>query len=1067
MEALMRERRAVLGTGAVLVGMGTALLSGTAVAAADSGEDTGQPTDASAAPAAQASSSAPTRRSAANRTKTPAPATSADEAQADRATGVAGSDRVRVRSPKNIAPAPSAATAPAPKVTVPAAAVSEPAPLAQTVTAAPAATATAAAPSAPTPASAATLVIKALAALGRGPVAPGEVAAPAATVVTAQRQSAQSAAATGTEDTVAAAPPDPEVFAPEVFALSAVDPALPGYTNGVTGVQLGNSRLEIPGAFIGNTVDADWYFPTQADGTIDAQGVIWFQHGFGASNTFYSALVTDLARRTNSIVVAPTLTSIPFTLSGGCLTCAATEEAAAAAFLDPTRSALVESALAAGYTGDVSELLGNFALAGHSAGGGFSIAVASDYISAGSDIQDGNLVGVVMYDGVSNDAFSTGFAEQIAVLAAADKPTYQIAAPAQAWNAFGVTTNTLAALRPGEFTGVVLTGGSHVDSMIGSNLLFNFILQAVTQEVPAGNTAATYTLGTGWINDMYAGDTPQDAQYGFYAGANEAIMMGPTSAVGLPSIAANDMSFGDRLLTSVLGMFGITLPPPVTVVPNGVTGVVVPPLSNGVTGVRTASAILDIPCGDNGYPAPASWYFPTQADGTVDANGVIWLQHGFLGFNEWYSDMAIALAQETNSIVVAPSIFWFDNPICPGCYLGSPAIRVAAAEMFQGDRTELNVSANAAGLQGPLPEKFILTGHSAGGNFATSVAALLVDTPQVDNLLGVVMFDGVSRPPTFTNQLAVLDAAEKPDYQISAPPQRWNAWDIATESMEAAYPGRFNGLQIINGSHSDVIEGDTLFADLAEILSDIIVRPSPPGGKDAVRTLATGWVNDIYAGNTTYATNPFQPLYGIYGPDGEGPQSPQIPNRDIAMGQADAATLPAPPPVDLNQYAGKWYEQGSVRQFFSIGLVNTTATYTPLADGTVKVENFGQYFGPHGPAVTIVGAAVPVNAFNTRLNVGFGGLFGPAQPSTDEPGNYWILDYAPDYSWAIVGDPNGTSGYILTRDQFIPEAEYNALVAKAYQLGVNRLIIPTRQFPAPSSGAAVAGPESVPASVLV
>ncbi len=122
--------------------------------------------------------------------------------------------------------------------------------------------------------------------------------------------------------------------------------------------------------------------------------------------------------------------------------------------------------------------------------------------------------------------------------------------------------------------------------------------------------------------------------------------------------------------------------------------------------------------------------------------------------------------------------------------------------------------------------------------------------------------------------------------------------------MEAAYPGRFNGLQIINGSHSDVIEGDSLFADLAEILSDIIVRPSPPGGKDAVRTLATGWVNDIYAGNTTYATNPFQPLYGIYGPDGEGPQSPQIPNRDIAMGEADAATLPAPPPVDLNQYAG-------------------------------------------------------------------------------------------------------------------------------------------------------------------
>ena len=166
------------------------------------------------------------------------------------------------------------------------------------------------------------------------------------------------------------------------------------------------------------------------------------------------------------------------------------------------------------------------------------------------------------------------------------------------------------------------------------------------------------------------------------------------------------------------------------------------------------------------------------------------------------------------------------------------------------------------------------------------------------------------------------------------------------------------------------------------------------------------------------------------------------------MGLADAATLPAPPPVDINQYAGKWYEQGSVRQFFSLGLVNTTATYTPLADGSVKVENSGQYFGPNGPAVNIVGAAVPVNAFNTRLNVGFPGFFG-GQPTATEPGNYWILDYAPDYSWAIVGDPNGTSGYILTRQQFIPEAEYNQLVARAYQLGVIRVIIPTRQYPAP------------------
>ena len=77
---------------------------------------------------------------------------------------------------------------------------------------------------------------------------------------------------------------------------------------------------------------------------------------------------------------------------------------------------------------------------------------------------------------------------------------------------------------------------------------------------------------------------------------------------------------------------------------------------------------------------------------------------------------------------------------------------------------------------------------------------------------------------------------------------------------------------------------------------------------------------------------------------------------------------------------------------------------------------------------------------------GCGFFFG--QPGDGEPGNYWILDYAPDYSWAIVSDPSGFSGYILTRDQTIPADEYDALVARARQLGVWGWITPTAQYPA-------------------
>jgi lipocalin len=280
--------------------------------------------------------------------------------------------------------------------------------------------------------------------------------------------------------------------------------------------------------------------------------------------------------------------------------------------------------------------------------------------------------------------------------------------------------------------------------------------------------------------------------------------------------------------------------------------------------------------------------------------------------------------------------------------------------------------------------------------------------------------------------------------------------------MLAEYPDQFFGVQIDAGSHTDVIGGDSIWGLLGTIGSDIFVKPSPPGGKAAVRTFATGWINDIYNG-----TGPTDPFYGIYGNPNDGVY---VPNQPIVMGEAGATTLPAPPPVVVDKdlpptqtYLGKWYEQGSVKMFFSIGLVNTTATYSLNSDGSIKVENSGNYFGPNGLASNITGSAVPVTGSdNTRLNVGFFG----AEPDATNPGNYWILDFDPDYRWAIVGDSKGTSGYILTRDQEFPTEEYDKLVARAYQLGVKRNITPTAQYPTPPA-ASLPGPSALPASARV
>ncbi|CAN5366624.1 hypothetical protein BH09ACT7_BH09ACT7_49850 [soil metagenome] len=451
--------------------------------------------------------------------------------------------------------------------------------------------------------------------------------------------------------------------------------------------------------------------------------------------------------------------------------------------------------------------------------------------------------------------------------------------------------------------------------------------------------------------------------------------------------------------------------------------------TSGVTGVKVGHSDLYIPVGaDESYTAAADWYFPTQADGTVNAQGVIYLQHGFLGNKSWYSALATQLAQQTNSVVVAPNLPWFQLPWnCSGCVLnGAPMAQGVAGLFADPERTSLTASANAAGYgQDALPGDFVLTGHSAGGGLAATAAGFYTEAvPEAGNhLKGVVMYDGVSSSTaTFAGALAKL--GDTPVYQIAAPPQAWNANGQTTTDLVALRPDQFVGVVLANGSHVDSLIGGNLLADIA---SQLIIKRSPAGNTQAVYTLATGWIDDMYAGNTP--TSP-GPKYGIYGE----------PDQFIVMGPTAAVVLGPPPVVDVGQYSGTWYEVGSVKQFFSIGLVNTEAVYTPLPDGSIKVENSGNYFVNNGPQSTIVGNAVSLNADNNKLNVSF---LGPAKAT--EPGNYWIVDLAPDYSWAIVSDSSGRSGFLLSRTPTVSDALYQELLDRASAKGVNGWITRTRQ----------------------
>lgn len=126
--------------------------------------------------------------------------------------------------------------------------------------------------------------------------------------------------------------------------------------------------------------------------------------------------------------------------------------------------------------------------------------------------------------------------------------------------------------------------------------------------------------------------------------------------------------------------------------------------------------------------------------------------------------------------------------------------------------------------------------------------------------------------------------------------------------------------------------------------------------------------------------------------------------------------------VDLNRYQGKWYEIASFPQSFQKGCHCTTAEYTVSNEGYVVVENRCNKGSINGEESYIKGKAfVEENSGNAKLKVQF---FWPFR------GKYWIIDLAPDYSYAVVGHPNRNYLWILSRTAQMNDSTYKSIVSR-------------------------------------
>lgn len=142
------------------------------------------------------------------------------------------------------------------------------------------------------------------------------------------------------------------------------------------------------------------------------------------------------------------------------------------------------------------------------------------------------------------------------------------------------------------------------------------------------------------------------------------------------------------------------------------------------------------------------------------------------------------------------------------------------------------------------------------------------------------------------------------------------------------------------------------------------------------------------------------------------------------LSNSHAAGIPTDPEVvssvDVQKYAGLWYEIGRLPNFFQNNCKNSTAEYGLLPSGEISVFNICNL--KTGGTSTIRGKAfIPNPKEPAKLKVDFG---------FPRLGDYWIIDLDENYQWALVSGPRKESLFILARSAPMAPALLNELVER-------------------------------------
>ena len=154
-----------------------------------------------------------------------------------------------------------------------------------------------------------------------------------------------------------------------------------------------------------------------------------------------------------------------------------------------------------------------------------------------------------------------------------------------------------------------------------------------------------------------------------------------------------------------------------------------------------------------------------------------------------------------------------------------------------------------------------------------------------------------------------------------------------------------------------------------------------------------------------------------------------LPFLGAACSSSNEIATKTVPNLDLEKFAGKWYEIGRYDHPFERDLVGCTANYSINDDGTITVTNAGYKKSFDGKFKESKGKARrPNEKVPGKLEVSFFLWF---------YSDYNVFVLADDYSYALIGSKSKDYLWILSRAPQMNPADISLLLQEASLRGYN------------------------------